>query len=144
MCSICPLFIILLSLLANHKSWEMTGASLYLDSFTKKPWFDTVQDFLCDLDTKPCRNLLKISVFSLYHVLIRPTKLWTSSSNIAKNWLSMSFFSIKSQWNLFVKNIRLGDQLFYVTFFEVYIFWEGHKILRNLHLTFVLCSASQK
>ena len=28
--------------------------------------------------------------------------------------------------------------------FKVHIFWEGHKILRNLHLTFVLCSASQK
>ena len=26
----------------------------------------------------------------------------------------------------------------------VHIFWEGNKILRNLHLTFVLCSASQK
>ena len=24
---------------------------------------------------------------------------------------------------------------------KVYIFWEGHKIFRNLHLTFVLCSA---
>jgi hypothetical protein len=27
---------------------------------------------------------------------------------------------------------------------KVHIFWEGYKILRNLHLTFVLCSASQK
>ena len=27
---------------------------------------------------------------------------------------------------------------------KVHIFWEGHKILRNLHLTFVLCSANQK
>ena len=27
---------------------------------------------------------------------------------------------------------------------KVHIFWEGHKMLRNLHLTFVLCSASQK
>ena len=27
---------------------------------------------------------------------------------------------------------------------KAHIFWEGHKILRNLHLTFVLCSASQK
>ena len=27
---------------------------------------------------------------------------------------------------------------------KVHIFWEGHKILWNLHLTFVLCSASQK
>ena len=28
--------------------------------------------------------------------------------------------------------------------FKVHIFWEGHQVLRNLHLTFVLCSASQK
>ena len=27
---------------------------------------------------------------------------------------------------------------------KVHIFWEGHKILQNLHFTFVLCSASQK
>ena len=27
---------------------------------------------------------------------------------------------------------------------KVHIFWEGHKILQNLHLTFVLCSASPK
>ena len=27
---------------------------------------------------------------------------------------------------------------------KVHIFWEDHKILRNLLLTFVLCSASQK
>ena len=27
---------------------------------------------------------------------------------------------------------------------KVHIFWEGHKIFRNLHLTFVLCSASKK
>ena len=28
--------------------------------------------------------------------------------------------------------------------YKVHIFWEGHKILRKLHLTFVLWSASQK
>ena len=28
--------------------------------------------------------------------------------------------------------------------FKVHIFWEGNKILWNLHLTFVLCSASPK
>ena len=27
---------------------------------------------------------------------------------------------------------------------KVHIFWEGHKILPNLHLTFVLCSVNQK
>ena len=26
---------------------------------------------------------------------------------------------------------------------KVHIFWDGHKILQNLHLTFVLCSATQ-
>ena len=26
---------------------------------------------------------------------------------------------------------------------KVHIFWGGHKILQNFHLTFVLCSASQ-
>ena len=31
----------------------------------------------------------------------------------------------------------------YLAYFEVHIFWEGHKILRNLHLTFVLCSVTQ-
>ena len=30
------------------------------------------------------------------------------------------------------------------TSIKVHIFWEGHKILQNLHLTFVICSASQK
>ena len=28
--------------------------------------------------------------------------------------------------------------------YKVHIFWEGHKILPNIHLTFVECSASQK
>ena len=27
--------------------------------------------------------------------------------------------------------------------FKVHIFWEGHKFFQNLHLRFVLCSASQ-
>ena len=31
-----------------------------------------------------------------------------------------------------------------VSLYKVHMFWEGHKILRNLNLTFVLCSANQK
>ena len=27
---------------------------------------------------------------------------------------------------------------------KVHIFWEGHKILKNIHLTYVLCSARRK
>ena len=42
--------------------------------------------------------------------------------------------STDSQW---LKNWK------YVTLLKVHIFWEGHKILRNLHRRFVLCSASQ-
>ena len=34
--------------------------------------------------------------------------------------------------------------IIYDQFGKVRIFWEGHKILLNLHLNFVLCSASQK
>ena len=33
---------------------------------------------------------------------------------------------------------------FLFTTHKVHLFWEGCKVLQNLHLTFVLCSASQK
>ena len=38
---------------------------------------------------------------------------------------------------------RLGWFCLKVTGFKVQIFWEGHKILWNLHQLFVLCTASQ-
>ncbi len=34
---------------------------------------DTVQDFLIKLGIKPRLHILKISIFSLYHVIIKPT-----------------------------------------------------------------------
>ena len=37
----------------------------------------------------------------------------------------------------------IGKKLTKLKIIKVHIFWEGHKILRNLHLTFVLCSASR-
>jgi len=33
--------------------------------------------------------------------------------------------------------------LIFKTYFKVYIIWEGHKIWRNLHQLFVVCTASQ-
>ena len=36
---------------------------------------DTVQDFLIKLGIKPCVHLWKISIFSLNHVIFRPTKI---------------------------------------------------------------------
>ena len=36
---------------------------------------DTIQDFLCKMGMKPCMQLEKIIIFSLYHVIVRPTKI---------------------------------------------------------------------
>ena len=42
------------------------------------------------------------------------------------------------------KEIRRGCQtITSAKYVKVHIFWEGHKILRNLHQFFVLCTASQ-
>ena len=36
---------------------------------------DTVQDFLIKLGIKPHMHLLELSIFSLNHVILRPTKI---------------------------------------------------------------------
>ena len=36
---------------------------------------DTIQDFLCDLGMKPCMHQVDISIFSINHVIVRPTKI---------------------------------------------------------------------
>ena len=36
---------------------------------------DTIQDFLCELGIKPRMQLKQIIIFSLYHVIVRPTKM---------------------------------------------------------------------
>ena len=36
---------------------------------------DTIQDFLFKLDMKPHMHLVEISIFSLNHVIVRPTKI---------------------------------------------------------------------
>ena len=36
---------------------------------------DTIQDFLCKLGMKPHMQIVKISIFSLNNVIIRPTKI---------------------------------------------------------------------
>ena len=47
---------------------------------------DTVQDFLIKLGIKPC-ILLEIGIFSLYHVIVRPTKM----GPFLENFKSQSF-----------------------------------------------------
>ena len=38
-------------------------------------WLDTIQDFLCKLGMKLNMHLVKISIFSLNNVIVRPTKI---------------------------------------------------------------------
>ena len=44
---------------------------------------ESVQDFMCELGMKPCTHLVKISIFSLNHVIVRPTKIKNRAN---KNW----------------------------------------------------------
>ena len=68
------------------------------------------------------------------------------------NTLIRRLREVRSKWlrfyNEFFFFLRSSEfvELWFVTkiVLKVHIFWEGHKILQNLHLTFVLCSASQK
>ena len=49
---------------------------------------DTVQDFLIKLGIKPCVHLWKISIFSLNHIIVRPTKIM---NNLGKDLKILSF-----------------------------------------------------
>ena len=49
----------------------------------KRPFLDTVQDFLIKLGIKPRMHLWKISIFPLNHVIVRPTKIMNRAD---KNW----------------------------------------------------------
>ena len=40
-----------------------------------RPWVDTIQDFLCKLGMKQYMHLVETLIFSLYHVIVRPTKI---------------------------------------------------------------------
>ena len=45
---------------------------------------DTVQDFLIKLGIKPCLHILKISIFSLNHVIVRPNKIMNNLLKVCK------------------------------------------------------------
>ena len=45
---------------------------------------DTVQDFLIKLGIKPRLHILKISIFSLNHVIVRPKKIFDKEINFYK------------------------------------------------------------
>ena len=88
---------------------------------------------------------------------------WTAATSLEAagcfSWKRFRFVGGSSSWNdskadkgwmgsvtsvVEQKNRRSSTVIGILHRLKVHIFWEGHKILRNLHLTFVLCSASQK
>ena len=131
-------------LLNDFKSWDVVKTSrakgqrgqiscfrIHTKKMSPAPWrqslvIDTVQDFLIKLGIKPRLHILKISIFSQNHVIVRPTKIMINLLKDYKIVLSKSFFSIKNQQNLFdffsVKNISLGDKLLKMNFFENFDF----------------------
>ena len=59
-------------------------------------WLDTVYDFLIKLGIKPRLHILKISIVSLNHVIVRPTKkLWTEPTKIGHIFKKQSTLKIK-------------------------------------------------
>ena len=63
-------------------------------------YVDTVQDFFIKLGNKPRPDILKISIFSLSHVIARSSKIMNTPSKLTKLVLLKSFFGIKNQPNL--------------------------------------------
>ena len=53
--------------------WRLTLMLIFL--FSIGSLLDTVQDFFNRLGMKPCIHLVEISIYLLYHVIIRPTKI---------------------------------------------------------------------
>ena len=86
---------------------------------------DTVQDFLIKLGIKPHLHKLKISIFSLNHVIVRPTKIMNNLLKVCKICTFKVIFryqkSTKSFWIFFsVKSIWLGDQLSSMQLFDIF------------------------
>ena len=83
---------------------------------------DTVQDFLIKLGIKLRLHILKISIFSLNHVIIRPTKIMNNLLKVCKICTFKVIFwhqkSTESFWFFSVKNIWLRDKLLQMNFFE--------------------------
>ena len=55
---------------------QMVRIEMEKDKISVKRYLlESVQDFLIKLDMKPCMYLVKISIFSLKNVTVKPTKI---------------------------------------------------------------------
>ena len=70
----------------NYKETVIVNVLHNMYSFVRQPHnipkyvhsassIDTIQDFVCKLCMKPNMHLVEISIFSLNHVFVRPTKI---------------------------------------------------------------------
>ena len=59
-----------------HHYGLFTGNKLWKIKFLRSQYvLDTIQDFLCNLGIKPHMHLVEIGIFSLNHVIVRPTRI---------------------------------------------------------------------
>ena len=82
----------------NDKKYRFSKTSLtvhivhlyceYYEINLCKSYLDTVHDFLIKLGIKPHWNILEISIFSLNHVVVRPTKIM---NNLLKDFKIRTF-----------------------------------------------------
>ena len=87
----------------------------------------TVQDFLIKLGIKPCMHVLKISLFSLNHVIVRPIKIMNNHLKICKIGTFKVIFrhqkSTESFWFFFsLKYFLTRRRQIYMIFFENFYF----------------------
>ena len=57
---------------------------------------DNVQDFLIKLGIKPRMHLWKISIFSLYNVMVRPTKIMNRADKNGAHFWRTKYFKNQS------------------------------------------------
>ena len=87
---------------------------------------ETVQDFLLKLDMKPCLHLVEINIFSLYHFIVRVTKVMNTLLDYIKNCTFKVIFLcqelVKSFQKKLYEEFGLGDELLLKNVFEDFDF----------------------
>ena len=116
-----------LSLLHNSRHFECRGSRLNkaIDSYRKKAWHAHTHYILHIYTREQAKPAFKGNTCTLYHQII-----FYFLFRFFWSWVHVIRLS-------YIPNWRLAS-------FKVHIFWEGHKILQNLHLTFDYSTYSQK
>ena len=120
----------------------------------KKPIFGRISDFWPCLSIHyPCPKSIQDSGFLMFSSLTR--KILVCRGETIGNCHFRAFFTFKrnpirrlklastlvrtfliSSWGLWIFLKTFGLALLFFPLKSIYVFWEGHKILLNLHLTF--------